>query len=102
MFYLILAIVAEATGTTFVKVSEGFTKPVPSVLVLVSYASSLGFLGLALKKLDLGLAYAVWSDFGIALTASVGILWFEEPLTALKVVSLGLIMAGVLGLNLAR
>ncbi len=101
MFYLLLAILAEVTGTTCVKLSEGFTRLLPSVLVFVFYGLSLGFLGLALKKVDLGLAYAIWSGFGIALVASVGVLWFREPVTAMKVVSMGLIVAGVVGLNVA-
>ena len=93
ILYLLFAIVAEVTGTTFVKLSDGFTKPLPSVLVFVFYGMSLGFLGLALKKVDLGL--------GIAFIASVGVLWFKEPVTAMKAISLGLIVAGVAGLNLA-
>lgn len=101
MFYLLLAIVAEVTGTTFVKLSEGFTRLLPTVLIFVFYGLSLGFLGLALKRLDLSLAYAVWSGLGIAFIASVGILYFREPVTAIKLVSLGFIVAGVVGLNLA-
>ena len=100
MFYLLLAILAEVTGTTCVKLSEGFTRVLPSVLIFVFYGLSLGFLGLALKKVDLGLAYAIWSELGIAFIASVGVLWFREPVTAVKMVSLGLIVAGVAGLNL--
>ena len=100
MFYLLLAILAELAGTTCVKLSEGFTRLLPSALILVFYGLSLGFLGLALKKVDLSLAYAIWSGLGIAFIASVGVLWFREPLTAVKVVSLGLIVVGVAGLNL--
>ena len=100
MFYLLLAILAEVTGTTCLKLSEGFTRLLPSALMLVFYGLSLGFLGLALKKVDLSLAYAIWSGLGIAFIASVGVLWFREPVTAVKVVSLGLIVVGVAGLNL--
>ncbi len=101
MLYLLLAIIAEVTGTTCVKLSEGFTRLIPSVLIFVFYGLSLGFLGLALKKMDLGLAYAVWAGLGIAFIASVGIQYFREPVTATKIVSLALIVAGVVGLNLA-
>ena len=101
LFYLLLAILAEVTGTTWVKLFEGFTRVLPSVLIFVFYGLSLGLLGLALKKVDLGLAYAIWSGLGIAFIASVGVLWFREPVTAMKVVSLGLIVAGVAGLNLS-
>jgi small multidrug resistance pump len=100
MFYLLLAIVAEVTGTTFVKLSQGFTRLVPSVLLFIFYGLSLGFLGLALKKVDLSIAYAVWSGLGIAFIASVGILYFREPVTLMKMGSLALIVAGVVGLNL--
>ena len=100
MFYLILAIIAEVMGTTCVKLSGGFARLLPSVLIFVFYGLSLGFLGLALKKVELGLAYAIWSGLGIAVVASVGILWFREPVTAMKMVSLGLIVAGVAGLNM--
>ncbi len=102
MFYLLLAIIAEVTGTTCVKLSEGFTRLLPSVLIFVFYGLSLGFLGLALKKVDLSLAYALWSGLGIAFIASIGIVYFSEPVTAMKMVSLGLIVAGVVGLNLVR
>ena len=100
MLYLLLAIIAEVTGTTFIKLSEGFTRLLPSVLIFVFYGLSLGSLNFALKKIDLSLAYAAWSGLGMALIATVGILWFKEPVTTLKVVSLGLIVAGVAGLNL--
>ena len=100
MFYLMLAIIAEVMGTTCVKLSGGFARLVPSVLIFVFYGLSLGFLSLALKKVDLGVAYAVWSGVGIAFIASVGVLWFREPVTAMKMVSLGLIVAGVAGLNM--
>jgi small multidrug resistance pump len=100
MFCLLLAILAEVTGTTCVKLSQGFTRLVPSVLIFIFYGLSLGFLGLALKKVDLSIAYAVWSGLGIAFIASVGILYFREPVTLMKMGSLALIVAGVVGLNL--
>ena len=100
LFYLLLAILAEVTGTTCVKLSQGFTRLVPSVLIFVFYGLSLVFLGIALKKVDLSIAYAVWSGLGIAFIASVGILYFREPVTLMKMASLALIVAGVVGLNL--
>ena len=99
--YLVLAILLEVCGTTCMKLSEGFTKTVPSILLFVFYTLSFGMLTLALKKLDVSVAYAVWSGMGTALIATIGILWFKEPLTALKLVSLGLIILGVVGLNLS-
>lgn len=99
--YLILAILLEVTGTTCMKLSEGFTKTVPSILLFVFYILSFGMLTLALKRIDVSLAYAVWSGVGTALIATIGILWFKEPAGALKLVSIGLIIVGVVFLNIA-
>jgi small multidrug resistance pump len=99
--YLTLAIVLEVSGTTCMKLSEGFTKLGPSILLVVFYTLSFGMLTLALKRLDVSIAYAVWSGVGTALIAAIGVLWFKEPVTALKLISLGLIIIGVVGLNLS-
>ena len=99
--YLVLAILLEVSGTTCMKLSEGFTKLVPSILLFVFYTLSLGMLTLALKRIDVSVAYAVWSGVGTALIGTIGVLWFKEPATALKLVSLALIIAGVVGLNLS-
>lgn len=98
--YLVLAILAEVAGTTSMKMSEGFTKLVPSLSVVVFYALSIGLLGLSLKKMDVSVAYAVWSGLGVAVIAVIGVMWFDEPVTALKLLSLALIVAGVVGLNI--
>jgi len=99
--YLILAILLEVTGTTCMKLSEGFTKTMPSILLFVFYILSFGMLTLALKRIDVSLAYAVWSGVGTGLIATIGILWFKEPASALKLISIGLIIVGVVCLNLA-
>jgi small multidrug resistance pump len=99
--YLVLAIVLEVSGTTSMKLSHGFTRPLPSLLMFLFYALSLSALTLALKAIDISVAYAVWSGLGTALIASVGVLWMKEPLNALKVVSLMLIIIGVIGLHLS-
>ncbi|MFY9553656.1 MAG: multidrug efflux SMR transporter [Blastocatellia bacterium] len=99
--YLVLAILLEVSGTTCMKLSDGFTKVVPSILLFVFYTLSFGMLTLALKRLDVSVAYAVWSGVGTALIATIGVLWFKEPLTALKLISLALIIVGVVALNLA-
>jgi small multidrug resistance pump len=99
--YLILAIFFEVLGTTCMKLSQGFTKTLPSVLIFIFYGACFSVLTLALKKIDVSLAYAVWSGVGTALIAIIGILWFKEPLTLWKVISLALIIAGVIGLNLS-
>lgn len=98
---LALTIVFEVAGTTFMKLSNGLTQLWPSVGVFVCYAAALGGLTLALKSIELSVAYAIWSGAGTALTAAIGILWFKEPATALKLASLGLVVAGIVGLQLS-
>lgn len=99
--YLVLAILLEVSGTTCMKLSEGFSRIVPSILLFVFYILSFGMLTLALKKIDVSVAYAVWSGVGTALIATIGVLWFKEPATAMKLISLGLIIIGIVGLNLS-
>jgi len=98
---LVTAIVMEVCGTTCLKLSEGFTKWVPSVLIFVFYGVSFTLMTYAVKKLDLSLAYAIWSGIGTLLIALIGIFWFKEHFTLLKVVSMALIIAGAVGLNLS-
>jgi small multidrug resistance pump len=97
---LVGAILFEVAGTTCMKLSDGFTRPLPSVLIFVFYGVAFTLLTLALKRIDVSVAYAVWSAIGTAVIAGIGIVWFKEPFTALKVASLLLIIAGVVGLNL--
>lgn len=98
--YLVFAISLEVAGTTSMKLSEGFARLGPSVAMFVFYGLAFACLTLALRSFDVSVAYAVWSGIGVALISLVGILYFGEPLTALKVGSLLLIVAGVVGLNL--
>ena len=100
-FYLALAIIFEVGGTTSMKLSEGLTKPLFSVLIFVLYGFSFVLFALALKKLDLGLSYAIWAGIGTAAIALIGYIWFKEPMGAVKVGSIALIIIGVVGLNLA-
>ncbi len=97
---LIVAIVLEVAGTTNMKLSEGFSKLVPSVLVLFFYALSIIALTFAVNRLDVSVAYAVWSGMGTALVAMIGLWFFQESVTAIKVVALGLIIVGVVMLHL--
>ena len=99
--YLTFAIVFEVAGTTCMKLAAGFSKSGPSVLMGVFYTASLGFLTLALKKVDISVAYAIWSGVGTALIASVGILWFGEPLTIARTCGMVAIITGVVLLNLS-
>ncbi|MBI5815976.1 MAG: multidrug efflux SMR transporter [Nitrospinae bacterium] len=98
--YLVVAILMEVSGTTCMKLSDGFQKPIPSILLFVFYGLSFGALAMTLKKMEVGVAYAVWSGLGTALIAMIGILWFGEAATWLKAVSLLLIIVGVAGLNM--
>jgi quaternary ammonium compound-resistance protein SugE len=82
------------------KYTEGFTRLAPSVLTILSMALSVLLLGLALKTLPVGTAYAVWTGIGTVGTALLGIYLFGEPATALRLVCIGLIVAGILGLKL--
>jgi small multidrug resistance pump len=97
---LVLAIVLEVAGTTNMKLSEGFSKLVPSVLVLFFYALSIIALTFAVNRLDVSVAYAVWSGMGTALVAMIGLWFFQESVTTIKVVALGLIVVGVVMLHL--
>jgi len=76
--YLVIAIVLEVIGTTSMKFSEGFTKIIPSILMFVFYLASLAALTLALKKIDVSVAYAVWAGLGTALIATIGIVYFID------------------------
>ncbi len=100
-FYLACAIALEIAGTTSMKLSDGFTKLVPSILIFLFYAASFVGLTFALKGIDVSLAYAIWSGIGTVIIATIGILYFQEPATALKLVSIGLIVVGVAGLKLS-
>ncbi len=100
-FILAGAILLEVAGTTSMKLSEGFTKLVPSVLIFVFYAASFVGLTFALKKIDVSVAYAVWAGFGTALITIIGIAYFKEPTGTLKLASIALIIIGVVGLNLS-
>ena len=99
--YLSLAILFEVGGTVSLKMSNGFSVLGPSVVVVVFYGISILFLALALKTMDVGTAYAVWAGLGTALVVIVGIFYFDESATILKLVFLGMIIAGVVGLHLA-
>jgi len=83
------------------KLSKGFTKLVPSILLFAFYGLSFGAMTVALKRIEVSVAYAIWSALGTALIALIGILWFKESVSVLKTVSLALVILGVIGLNLS-
>jgi len=98
---LFVAILFEVAGITSMKLSRGFAELVPSIAVPVFYVLSAAAVILALKRLDLSVTYAIWSGVGTALAAMIGIAYFREPLTLIKVASLLLVVLGVVGLSLA-
>jgi small multidrug resistance pump len=97
---LTIAILSEVTATVALRMSHGFGRPVPSVIVVAGYAISFWFMAQVLKELPIGLTYAVWSAVGTALIATFGIIAWGESATLLKLASLGLIIMGVVGLNM--
>ena len=99
--FLVLAICLEVSGTVSMKLSDGLTRLVPSVLIFVFYAASFAMLTLTLKRIEISVAYAIWSGVGTALIAVIGIAYFKEPATLIKFISIFLIIAGVAGLHFA-
>lgn len=82
------------------KYTEGFTRPLPTVLTLISMVLSMLLLGLAVRTLPVGTAYAIWTGIGTVGTAILGIILFGEPATALRLICIALIIAGIAGLKL--
>ena len=98
--YLAAAILFEVAGTISMKLSDGFTRMIPSITLFVCYAASFTALTFSLKKIDLSIAYAVWAGVGTALVVLVGIVYFRESVTVMKSASICLIILGVVGLHL--
>lgn len=98
--YLAVAIVTEVIGTSALKYSDGFSRLLPSVVVVVSYGISFFLLSLTLRSLPVGIVYAVWSGVGIVLLALIGTFFFKQSLDWPAIVGIGLILAGVLVINL--
>ncbi len=99
---LSVAILFEVAGITSMKLSRGFAELLPSIGVFVFYICSAAAVILALKRLELSVAYAIWSGVGTAITAMIGVAYFREPMTAIKLASLALVVIGVAGLSLAN
>jgi small multidrug resistance pump len=98
--YLIIAITGEVIGTTALKASEGFSRFGPSVVVVIGYAVAFYFLALVLRTVPLGVTYAIWSGVGVAAVTLIGWLVYGQRLDPPAVLGIGLIVAGVLVLNL--
>lgn len=98
--YLMLAGVLEIGWAVGLKYTDGFTRPLPTVLTVGSMVLSVVLLGLAVRSLPLGTAYAIWTGIGTVGTVALGILLFSEPVTAARLACIGLIVAGIAGLKL--
>lgn len=98
--HLFIAILGEVLGTNLLKLSEGFTKPIPTVSALLSYGVCFYFLSLAMRKIPLGVTYATWSDVGLVLTAVISVMIFKETLNVYSIIGLILIIIGVVMVNL--
>ena len=96
---LLIAIVAEVIATTALKMSNGFSKLLPSAVVVVGYGFAFYFLSLVLKSMPIGVAYAIWSGVGVALITVVGAVFFKQSLDAPAIVGIALIVCGVVLIN---
>ena len=98
--FLFIAIIAEVIATSALKSSEGFTKPIASIVVVLGYMIAFYCLSLTLKTIPVGIAYAVWSGVGIVLITTVAWFVFDQKLDVWGIIGIALIMSGVLVLNL--
>ena len=98
--YLLIAVAAETIGTTALQASQQFTRPLPSVIVVVSYALAFFLLSLALRAMPVGIVYAIWSGLGIVLIALIGYAVFGQRLDLPALIGIGLILLGILVIHL--
>ncbi|MFY0624260.1 MAG: EamA family transporter [Pelagimonas sp.] len=97
---LALAILAETIGTTALQASQQFTKPLPSLIVVIGYAAAFYLLSIALKTFPVGIAYALWSGLGIVFIAAIGFVAFGQKLDWPAIFGIVLILSGILVINL--
>ena len=98
--YLFLAIMSEVIATASLKSTEGFTKPIPSIIVLVGYCAAFYFLSLTLDTISIGVAYAIWSGVGVATITVVSYFLYDQKIDLAGILDIGLIIAGVIVLRL--
>ena len=101
-FILFIAGLFESAWAVGLKYTDGFTRPLPTLLTIAAMAVSLGLLGLAMKELPLGTAYAIWTGIGAVGTVIAGILLFGESMALMRLLSVALIVAGLIGLKLSN
>lgn len=100
--YLVCAIFFEVAGTTCMKLSNGLSQLTPTVLMIFFYIASFSFMSIALKKMEMSIAYAIWCGVGIALISCIGFFYFREPMTTLKAIGLLAVAGGVIALCFAE
>ncbi|TLU84655.1 MAG: multidrug efflux SMR transporter [Chlorobium sp.] len=98
-FYLIIAIISEVAATSALKATDGFTRVIPSMIVLAGYAAAFYFLSLTLRTFPIGIVYALWSGVGIVLITIVGWIVYQQKLDNAALAGIGLIIAGVIVIN---
>jgi small multidrug resistance pump len=98
-FYLAVAILGEVAATSALKSAEGFTRPGPSVMVVLGYVVAFYFLSLTLKAIPLGVSYAIWSAVGIVLVSAIAWFLYGQRLDLAAMIGIGLIVAGVVTIN---
>lgn len=99
--YLGIAIISDVLATIFLKLSDGLSNTFYSIGTLILYFNCFLCLSLALKMIDVSIAYAVWAGLGVILISVIGIIFFNEPINAIKIISTILIVVGVVGLKLS-
>ncbi len=97
--YLLIAIIGEVIATTMMKVSEGFSKPIPSLITAIGYGITFYFLSLALKSIPISVAYAIWAGAGIVFISAIGFLYFKQSFDIPGIVGIVLILCGVITIN---
>lgn len=98
--FLAIAIVGEVIATSFLRASQGFTQPLPTAVVVIGYGITFYFFSLALQSIPVGVAYAIWSGVGIVLVSIIAFVIYKQVLDAPALIGMGLILAGVLVINL--
>jgi len=99
-FILMLAVLAETIGTTALQASQQFSRPLPSIIVVVAYGAAFYLLGIALRTFPVGVAYAMWSGMGIVFIAIIGFAVFGQTLDMAAIIGIAMIMSGILVINL--
>jgi quaternary ammonium compound-resistance protein SugE len=100
-FYLLIAGLCETAWAIGLKYTEGFSRLLPTIVTVAAMVASIGLLGLALKSLPVGTAYAVWTGIGTVGATALGIYLFNEPVTLFRLACIGLILSGIIGLKIS-